>query len=561
MNDALSSRLSRRRFVQAALLASASTLVACAQAPKSSGPAVATGGGTSASAQSTEPKRGGTLVIGFESDIGPLTTDTSAGAVTTRIKQEVYNSLVERNYVDYFDTPPRKPGLAERWDVTPDGLAYTFNLRQGVKFHDGAPWNAEAAKFNFDRDTDPNHPFYYQIGAGAMKAVLGKVKSTEIVDPYTLRVNMSSPEVNFLSLIEGFYMVSPEAVKKYGNDNYPRNTAGTGPFKFTDYQSGVQATLERNPDYWGSATELNGGPYLDKIVVRFIPEATARVAALQAKEVDWIIAVPPDSVPSLQGTRGITVAMDSIPHTWMWRMNFKNEYFKIKQVRQAVALAVDRERMVSGLLRGTAVPAAQFWAPGSPGYRATPQNMTYAYDPDRAKSLLTAAGFPNGIDVKVFVPNSGSGMMVPVPMNEEIQEDLSKVGIRVQFEIVEWQAYLARSAAGMPPEYAAFGTSLGTEDVSVFNRQFHSKLVPPNGGNPQWYANPQVDQLLDEAASTLDDGKRTELYQQVNDIITDDVVFLNVVHDKAPIAWNSNVKGFVHTHSWSFSFNKTWLDG
>jgi peptide/nickel transport system substrate-binding protein len=186
--------------------------------------------------------------------------------------------------------------------------------------------------------------------------------------------------------------------------------------------------------------------------------------------------------------------------------------------------------------------------------------MTYGYDPDRARALLAEAGFPNGIDVKVFVPNSGSGMMVPVPMNEEIQEDLAKVGIRVQFEIVEWQAYLSRSAAGMPPEYAAFGTSLGTEDVSVFGRQFHSKLMPANGGNPQWYANPQVDQLLDEAAHTLDDDKRTGIYQQVNDIITEDVVFLNVVHDKAPIAWNNTVKGFVHTKSWSFSFNKTWLD-
>jgi peptide/nickel transport system substrate-binding protein len=250
--------------------------------------------------------------------------------------------------------------------------------------------------------------------------------------------------------------------------------------------------------------------------------------------------------------------MEPIPHTWMWRMNFKNDYFKIKEVRQAVALAVDRDRMASGLLRGTGVPALQFWAPGSPGYAAAP--TTYGYDADRARTLLTQAGFPNGIDVKAFVPNSGSGMMIPVPMNEEIQEDLARVGIRMKFEIVEWQAYLSRSAAGMPAEYAAFGTSLGTEDPSVFNRQFHSKLQPPNGGNPQWYANPEVDRLLDEAAVTLDDDKRTGLYQRVNNIITDDVVFLNVVHDKAPIAWNNAVKGFVHTRSWSFSFNKTWLD-
>jgi peptide/nickel transport system substrate-binding protein len=471
----------------------------------------------------------------------------------------VYDSLIMRDYVNFAPEPPRMPGLAERWEVGPEGMSYTFFLRKGVKFHDGTPFDAAAVKFNFDRDSDPSHPNYFQLGAGAAKAILGKVKSTEVVDPYTFKVNMKEPEVLFLNLIEGFFIVSPEVVKKFGNDNYPRNTAGTGAFKFVKHESGVEAVLEKNPDYWNKEW-LGGGPFVDKIVIRFIPEATARVAALQAKEVDWIVAVPPDSVPALQKDSNVVVSMESIPHTWMWRMNFKNEHFMIKKVRQAVALGIDREKMAKGLLRDTAVAAAQFWAPGSPGYRATPKEMTYSYDPERAKALVKEAGFPSGIDVKVFVPNSGSGMMVPVPMNESIQEDLAKVGIRVKFEIVEWQAYLSRSAAGMPPEYAAFGTSLGTEDFSSLPRQFHSKYQPPNGGNPQWYVNPEVDKVFDDAAKTLDDAKRTELYQKANDLITEDVVFLNVVHDKAPMAWNKTVNGFQHTKSWSFSFTKTWLN-
>ena len=547
-------RISRRRFGALALTTAA--LAACGAPAPTAAPASST---KPAASSTKTPKSGGTLVLGFESDIGPLTTEINAGAVTSRVKQMVYDSLVMRDYVNYFPEPPRIPGLAERWEVAPDGMSYTFFLRKGVKFHDGTPFNADAVKFNFDRDNDPSHPFYYQLGAGAAKAILGKVKSTEVVDPYTFKVSMKEPEVLFLNLVEGFFIVSPDAVKKYGNDNYPRNTAGTGPFKFVSHESGVQAVVEKNPDYWGKES-LGGGPFVDKIVIRFIPEATARVAALQAKEVDWIVAVPPDSVPTLQKDPNLVVAMDSIPHTWMWRMNFKNEHFKIKKVRQAVSLGVDREKMAKGLLRDTAIPAAQFWAPGSPGYRPVPKEMTYAYDPDRAKALLAEAGFPNGIDVKVFVPNSGSGMMVPVPMNEEIQEDLAKIGVRVKLEIVEWQAYLSRSGAGMPAEYAAFGTSLATEDPSALPRQFHSKYQPPNGGNPQWYANPDVDKLFDEAAKTLDDAKRTELYLKAHDLVTEDAVFLNVVHDKAPIAWNKAVTGFAHTKSWSFSFTKTWLD-
>lgn len=316
--------------------------------------------------------------------------------------------------------------------------------------------------------------------------------------------------------------------------------------------------------YYGGAVDMIVSRAVD-IVLAFpaILLAIGIVSALGPglqKEVDWIAAVPPDSVPGLVKSPDLVVKMESIPHTWMWRMNFKNEYFSNKKVRQAVALAVDRDRMAKGLLRGTAEPASQFWAPGSPGYRATPKEMTYTYDPVRAKALLTEAGYPNGINVRVFVPNSGSGMMVPIPMNESIQEDLAKVGIRVTFQIVEWQAYLSRSAAGMPPEYAAFGTSLGTEDFTVLHRQFHSALQPPNGGNPQWYGNPEVDRLLDEASRTLDEDRRTGIYQKVNDLITEDVVFLNVVHDKAPFAWHKSVKGFVHTKSWNFSFAKTWLD-
>lgn len=282
-------------------------------------------------------------------------------------------------------------------------------------------------------------------------------------------------------------MISPDVLKKYGNENYHRYSAGTGAFRLVKNEQGVQAVLEKNPDYWGSS-RFDGGPFVDKIVIRFITEPTARVAALKSGEVDWISVVPPDTAPSLQADSRYVVAEQTIPHTWIWVMNFKNDHFKDKRVRQAVALAVDRDRLAHDVLRDTAVPAQRFWAPGSPGYRPSPQEKTYGYDPNRAKRLLQEAGYPNGIDIRIITPTSGSGLMEPVQMNEFIQQNLAKVGIRVKAETMEWQSFFAKWRAGLTPEYAAYTQAYPTEDPTALARFVQTDSQPPNGVNTGWYA-------------------------------------------------------------------------
>ncbi len=354
-------------------------------------------------------------------------------------------------------------------------------------------------------------------------------------------------------------MISPDIIKKYGNDNYQNYSAGTGPFKLLKNEEGVQASLERNPDYWGSS-RYDGGPFVDKIVIRFITEPTARVAALKSGEVDWISVVPPDSVSSLQSDSHLVVSEETIPHVWIWIPNLKHNAFKDKRVRQATALAVDRNRLARDLLRGTAEPAYRFWAPGSPGYRPTPKDMTYDYDPQRAKNLLQAAGYGNGLDIKILTPISGSGLMEPVPMNEFIQQDLAKIGIKVQTETQEWQSFFTKWRSGIPSDYAAFVQAYPTENPKSLARFVTTPNQPPNGVNAGWYSNVDVDRLTDEGSRTLDEQKRYDLYQQAVDIVTQDVGFVSIVHDKAPLAWRKTVNGFVHPRSWNFSFFKTWLD-
>lgn len=548
-------RFDWRRLAGIGLLAGSLLAAAGCSAPSSGGGSASTGGGAPGS-----PKQGGTLVLGFESDIGPNDIEPSYGAVTNRVRMMMYEGLTNRNYVELQDIPQQVPGLASSWAVAPDGMSYTFKLQPGVKYHDGSPFDATVAKFNFDRDTDPNHPFYDKTKAGAVRSILGAIKDTEAVTPDTFKVNMKGLEVNFLDLIETFYLPSQKWIQEAGAEGYGKKGVGTGPFRWTKYEAGVEAVLEKNKEWWDSQ-RWGGGPYADKVVIKFIPEHTSRVAALLAGEVDWIAAVPPDSVATIQANPKYYVALDpAAPHTWIWRVNFKNEYGANKKVRQAMALSIDRDRMVKDLLRNTAEPAMQFWSPGNVAYRPVPKDMTYGYDPERAKKLLAEAGYPNGIDITAYVPNSGSGMMIPTPMNEFIQENMAKAGIRVKFQIVEWQTYLARSQAGFPPEYTIFNSSLSGGSPGTMYRYFHSKMMPPNGGDPGWYQNPEVDRLLDEAAATLDAAKREPLYAKVNDLITEDVVFINVVHDKVPLAWSKTVKGFEKVRSWNFSLVKTWLD-
>lgn len=555
-------RLSRRRSLAvtggASLLA---FLTACGGSSDTTDDSSSQGttSSTPGAAAAGEPKRGGTLVAGFESDVGPMVVERGGGIVTRRATMYVYEALIDLDFENFHEIPPRRAALAQSWEADPSGESWVFRLQDGVKFHDGTPLDAEAVKFNYDRYIDPNHASFYETGAAAQSSNIGTIESVEAVDPSTVRINLKRRDVEFLSRADRIYMVSPTVLEEQGNENYHRVSGGTGPFRLLSNEQGVQAELERVPDYWGSS-RFDGGPFVDKIIIRFLVEPAVRVAALQSGEADWIAVVPPDSVAPLQNNDDFVVGMEPIPHTWGWILNFKHELLKDKRVRQAMALSVNRESLAQDLLRGTAEPAFQFWAPGSPGYRPVPENMTYGYDPQRAKQLLEAAGYSDGIDLKILTPNSGSGLMQPVLMNEFIQENMSEVGINVEMELMEWQSFFVKWREGITPEYAAYVQAYPTERFPSLEGWMLTERQPPNGTNSGWFSNVEFDNFMAQAADTLDETARHELYQKAVDITAEEVAVLSVAHDRAPLAWGKHVKGFVHPRAWYFSLNKTWLD-
>jgi peptide/nickel transport system substrate-binding protein len=511
------------------------------------------------SAPAMQPKKGGTIVIAWEADPGVLVPGLSTGGATVRALVLMYDSLVHEDYTKpatEVDTPPLVPGLAERWTVSPDGLNYTFNLRRGVKFHDGTELDAEAVRFNFERARDESHPFFDATLRSINFSLVGYrvIKETRVVDKYTFQLILNEP---FPSLLRNMAtrttgIVSPTAMRRLGKDRFALTPVGSGPFKFVEQERGVKAVLERNPDYWG------GAPLLDRVVIRPVIEASSRVAALIAGEVDVMVVIPPDSVHQLRFNRSINVAFAGPPHVWFWMLNNRATQTRDRRVRQAMNYAINREGLAKDILRNTATVAKGAFPPGNPGYEKG--NVTgYTYDPPRARRLLAEAGHPNGFEMKCFYPASGTGMMVPTPMNEYIQANLREVGIRVEYEVMEFGAFIARARLGLDDQTGALQTSWSSSDPFWLETMFHSDLHPPRGNVRTWYKNAEADRLMAAARKELNEQRRLQFYRQAEKIIVDDAAWLFVVNDRSPIAYRAKVQNFVAPPSWNFDLRTVWL--
>jgi len=504
------------------------------------------GGGSKSTAgtasSSTGSGSGGTLIIGMTaSDIPQLDTVLAGGQGYEGdrfVGNQLYDGFTKFDLKQSTEVPKVVPDLAESWTVTPDASTWTFKLRPGVTFHDGTPWNADAAVFNFDRFTNKQSPYYSAtLGATAGLAIVG-IKTVTKVDDLTIEIDTNGPDAHLPSDLTTVYMASPTAVKKDGNDGFANNPVGTGPFKFVSVTRGQRLELTKNESYWA------GAPKLDKLILRPIPDATARVAAIRSGEVNWIEVPPPDDVASLKGD-GFQILTNQYDHIWPWIFDTSQKPWNDVRVRQAAEYAINRDAMAKTLLHDTAQPAAQLTPPANASYSKA--DDMYGYDPAKAKQLLADAGYPNGFKATVSIPTSGSGNMIPIPMNEELQRDLGAVGIQVELKPIEWAAMLQQFAGGKFPDGAsAVNISLTFQAEATWSLLFNSKS-PINIGK---YANPVVDQALTQAAGTLDDAARNKLYEQASAQITKDAAWLVVVNDLNPRALSPKVHGFIQPKSW-----------
>ncbi|HEY1779152.1 MAG TPA: ABC transporter substrate-binding protein [Roseiarcus sp.] len=472
------------------------------------------------------------LVIGHVAELQTLDPAQAVTISDFRILINLYDGLL--HYKD--GSLDVEPGLAESYEVSPDGKTYTFKLRKGVKFHDGSEFNADAVKFNFDRVLDSKHP-YHNTGPFPFVFTLGPIEKVEVLDPHTVQLVYKEPYAPALSMlagaIGGLAGISPAAVKKFGKD-FSRNGGGAGPFKFVEWVSGQRFVLEANADYW------RGPPKLKGLVFRPIVDENARVSEMQSGGTDITIEVPPDNIAGFTSSPDFTYYQQPGPHLWYLVLNTKTKPFDDKRARQAMNYAINKGAMVTDVLKDTATVASSVTPPAFT-WAFDSALKPYPYDPAKAKQLLAEAGYPNGVDVTFYVTESGSGMLSPVLMGTAIQADLAAVGIRAKIETYEWNTFLGKIIPALPADVAVAELSFMTQDPDM-----HPALALRTGGavNSGGYSNPKVDALIDQGRQETNRDKRAAIYKELQDVVYDDAPWAFIANWKQNAVSSARVKGF-----------------
>jgi peptide/nickel transport system substrate-binding protein len=485
----------------------------------------------------------------------PLTTgqpDRGAGAYKFT-GYTLYDPLVAWE-MDVSDRPGKLiPGLATEWKVDDtDKTLWTFKLRDGVKFHDGSAFNADAVIWNFDKVFDTKSPQFDQRQASQVRPRLPSVASYKKLDDMTVQVKTKAVDALFPYQMLWFLVSSPAQFEKLGKDwnKFASEPSGTGPFKLTRLVPRERAELVKNDAYWNPKRL----PKADRMVLICAPEASTRTAALLSGTVDLIETPPPDAVDRLT-KGGLKIVQNVTPHVWNFHPSMvPGSPWTDIRLRKAANLAIDRNAIVQ-LLGGLAQPAYGQVDKTSPWFGKPTFELKYA--PDEARTLMSAAGFSKAqpFKTKFVVASGGTGQMLSLPMNEAIQEMFKDVYIDLELKVVElealYTAWRAGAKADMNKDVTANNIAYVTSDpLYALTRFFHSNQAAPVGVNWSYYANPEVDKLIDEALATFDANKQDALMARVHEKVVDDAVLIWVVHDTNPHALSPKIKSYVQAQHW-----------
>jgi peptide/nickel transport system substrate-binding protein len=536
------------------------------------------GGGTGTSAGTGGAAEGGTLVFGSAADPVALDPILVSDGESLRVTLQIFETLIDLKP----GTTDLEPGLAESWEANADGTAYTFHLRQGVKFQDGTDFNADAVCFNFNRwynfkgsFQNPSATYYWQVifggfatynpDSGAPKDSL--YKSCEATDANTAVITLTKPSASFLAglTLTPFAIGSPTALKKYNADQgtvdadgifHPTGTystqhpVGTGPFMFKSWTRGDKLVLTRFDGYWGKdsdkPTEFNGkGAHLDQLIFKPISDNAARLQALQTGEVNGYDLVEPQDIPTIQGDSNLQL-LDRPPFNVAYvGFNLSIKPTDDPKVREAIAYGLDRQGVVDSFYGGRAEVAKEFMPPGLFGYA---DDVTeYTYDPDKAKQILQDAGYTLPVKLDGWFPTDVSRPYMPDPKRnfEAFAASLNKSGFKVVPHSAPWSPdYLGRSDEGKLGNVYLLGWTGDFGDPDDFIGVFFQTPQKQWGtvGNDQMKP---VQDLLDQAETETDQAKRTELYQEANRQIMTILPGVPYAHSKPALAFTKNVSGYV----------------
>ncbi|MCL6451633.1 MAG: ABC transporter substrate-binding protein [Acetobacteraceae bacterium] len=492
-------------------------------------------------AEAPKPPPEKILVFARGSDSVSLDPAMIVDGESAKVCNNIYDNLVRYK----ADSTEVEPALAESWE-SPDGIVWTFHLRKNVKFHDGTPFNAQAVKFNIDRQA----PDVRVPDMAYADFTLGMIDKVEVIDDYTIRFTLKYPYAPFLlNLAMGLSapICSPTAIQKYGAD-YGMHPVGTGPFIFERWDKEQQIVLKANPEWWG------GKPKVDKLVFKVTKENAVRANELLAGEIDMMDGVDPNDVQRIQADPNVKlIQAPGMNINYMGFRVFKPP-FNNQKVRQAVSMAIDRKTLVEHLYQGNSLLANGPLPPCLWGY--VPELKPYDYDPEGAKALLAEAGYPNGftMDLLCYPNPRGYNPVGGERLGEAIQADLAKVGIKVNLVSKAWKEHLAACAGTDGHAYLIGWMGDNGDPDNFLYILLHGSQS--EGMNYSHYANPQVDDLLTKAQQTSNADERLALYKQAQEIIVRDAPWVFISHAMDMVAMRKNVTGFkIHPTSSIFLWN------
>ncbi len=485
-------------------------------------PAAPADPGNDATTGAGNPKRGGVLTAAFSADPAGFDPVRGPSGMSHVVIEQVYSTLMALDP----DAKPY-PELAESYEISADGLTYTFRLRSGVKFHNGDPFTAEDVKFTFDRlgAKDSGYSYTSQIET---------IKSVDVLDPQTVKFNLTQPTGPFL-----IYMAFPGSSivpKKLVESGYDLNAkpVGTGPFKFVSYEPRNAIKFERYNEYF-----QEGKPYFDAMEYKIISDVTALTNSLQSGVINFSNEIPPKDFAAITANPELSgITLEGSRFNWLMTNNQRKPFDNAK-VRQAVSMALDRQALTDGAFFGQATPILGGVIPEwNWGYSADVKFTSAKGDPEAAKKLLTEAGFPDGFETTMTIASSFPAQMAMAPI---IQANLEKIGIKAKIGSMEipryWDEVWATSNFDITTMY--WLSPLADPDDFVYNN-----YACNSGTNAQKSCSKEMDDLLSKAKSAVTQDERKKIYRELQQLSMDDMPLVPLVNGWLLIGHTKKLKNY-----------------
>lgn len=485
---------------------------------------------------------GGTVTFALPGDIVSLDPAFSYDFTTNPVVTQITEGLL------YFDEKGQlQPLLAESWE-NPDPTTYIYKLREDVTFSDGTPMTADDVVFSMERIKDPSTASY----VGWMYANVDKIEKT---DEWTIKVTLTQPDTlwRYVPATTAGHVIS----KKYYDENKENfgkpdgGVLGTGPFQFVEWKTGSEITLEKNKNYW----DKTGGPYLDNVVFKVLPEGTTRVTGLKTGQITATIGLPLDLIPVVQGMDSVQIDMvDSFLSDFIV-MNVQEKPFDDINVRKALNFALDKKKILDEIVKEAGSPAKAVpigpaqWVFNADQWEAAYAELPdYTYDLDKAKEYLAKSSVPNGFDATIVTDSDTLRLNSALALQAAAKE----IGINLEIEKVTAEELNTRAFSGAR-DYQILMTAWGSDfpdPVGNLQPVFHSANRGDGGSNFANYSNSEVDKYLDEQVSLTDDAKRTELMIKAQKIIAEDTPWIMIDHPKQILAAKKDLEGYEITSFW-----------